>query len=85
MYNILLHIDVVGISPIDKVAICGESKFKNEPIDKDVYETLIRRSHLLSGDYIVTKYLLFSLSGFTKWFKTADIPNVYLITLQAIY
>lgn len=83
-YQQSADIDVVGISPIDKVAICGECKFKNEPIDKDVYETLIRRSHLLSGDYIVTKYLLFSLSGFTKWFKMADIPNVYLITLQSL-
>lgn len=37
-------IDVVGISTIDKTAILGECKFKNEKIDKEIFDTLIRRS-----------------------------------------
>ena len=32
-------IDVVGISDLDKTAIIGECKFKNEKIGKDVFET----------------------------------------------
>ncbi len=36
-------IDVVGISEIDKKAVIGECKFKNEKIDKGIYETLTRR------------------------------------------
>ena len=78
-------IDVVGISSVDKTAICGECKFKTEKIGKEIYETLIRRARLLSGKYIVTKYLLFSLSGFTKWFDTADQSNLKLITVEDLY
>lgn len=78
-------IDVVGLSSIDKTAVCGECKFKNEKITKEIYETLIRRSKQLSGNYIVTKYLLFSLSGFSKWFEEADKSNLILITVKDLY
>ena len=78
-------IDVVGISPIDKTAVIGECKFKNEKIDKDVYEALLRRSTLLSGNYHVVHFLLFSLSGFTKWFDKEDIPNTTMITAEDLY
>ena len=44
-------IDVVAISEIDKAAVVGECKFKNEKIDKGIYETLIRRSGLISARY----------------------------------
>ena len=84
-YQQSADIDVVGISSVDKTAICGECKFKNEKIDKEIYETLIRRAELLSGNYSVTKYLLFSLSGFTKWFDTADKSDLRLITLKDLY
>ncbi len=84
-YQQPVDIDVVGISSVDKTAVCGECKFKNEKIDKDIYETLVRRTGLLSGDHIVTNYLLFSLSGFTKWFDDADKSNLRLITLQDLY
>ncbi len=84
-YQQSADIDVVGISSVDKTAVCGECKFKNEKIDKDVYETLIRRAGLISGDYRITKYLLFSLSGFSKWFEKADKTNLQLITMQDLY
>lgn len=35
-------IDVVALSETDKKAVVGECKFKNEKIDKGIYETLIR-------------------------------------------
>ncbi len=78
-------IDVVGISTIDNSAVIGECKFKNEKIDKGVYETLLRRSRLISAKYNITKYLLFSLSGFTDWFAEADKTNLILITVDNMY
>ncbi len=84
-YQQSADIDVVGISTVEKTAVIGECKFKNEKIDREVYETLLGRSKLLSGRYIVTKYLLFSLSGFTKWFDDANLTNTALITLDDLY
>lgn len=84
-YTQSADIDVVGISSIDKTAVVGECKFKNEKIDKEIYETLIRRSKLISGDYHVTKYLLFSLSGFTKWFDNVDTQNLIKLTVEDLY
>ena len=84
-YQQSADIDVVGLSSVAKTAVCGECKFKNEKIDKEIYETLVRRSGLISGNYMVTKYLLFSLSGFSKWFDDADTSNLKLITLQDLY
>lgn len=84
-YHQSADIDVVGISSIDKTAVIGECKFKNEKLDKCVYETLLRRSKLLTGKYVIVKYLLFSLSGFSEWFSSMDIPNIALITLPEMY
>ncbi len=78
-------IDVVGISSIDKSAVIGECKFKNEKIDKEIYDTLRRRSKLISGNYHVSRFLLFSLSGFTKWFDEANPQDVVRITLEDMY
>jgi Predicted ATPase (AAA+ superfamily) len=84
-YTQSADIDVVGISSVDKTAVIGECKFENEKIDKEVYETLLRRSKLLSGDYRVIRYLLFSLSGFTKWFDKENIQDTVRITVEDIY
>ena len=78
-------IDVVGISSIDKSAVIGECKFKNEKIDKEISDTLLRRSKLISGNYHITKFLLFSLSGFTKWFDEENPQNVIKISLEDMY
>lgn len=72
-------------SSIDKTAVIGECKFKSEKIDKEVYETLVRRSKLLPGNYHVIRFLLFSLSGFTKWFDHEDIHDVIKITIEELY
>ncbi len=78
-------IDVVAISDIDKKAVIGECKFKNEKIDKGIYETLIRRGKLIAAKYKVSKYIFFSLSGYTDWFKDLKDDDVLLLTLESLY
>ena len=78
-------IDVVGISSLDNTAVIGECKFKNSKTDKEIYDTLIRRSKLISGKYRIIKYILFSLKGFTNWFDKAAITDVELVTLEDMY
>lgn len=78
-------IDVVGVSEPEKKVILGECKFKNEKIDKKVYETLIRRGNQLKLKYHIEKYVLFSMSGFTEWFDSLEDNNVILLTLEDLY
>lgn len=78
-------IDVVAISEIDKAAVVGECKFKIEKIDKGIYETLIRRSGLISARYKIEKIVFFSLSGYTEWFDTLYDDHVILLTLNDLY
>lgn len=78
-------IDVVAISEIDKKAIIGECKFKNEKIDKGVYDTLIRRGKQISPRYKMSKYLFFSLSGYSEWFDSMKDNDVILLTLDSLY
>ena len=79
-------IDVVGISASDKAIIVGECKFKNEKIDKSIYEVLVRRSKVIPSKYPIVQYLLFSLSGFTEWFdENIDKRIVKLYTLYDLY
>ena len=84
-YQQATDIDVVGLSTVDNTAVIGECKFKNEKIDRGVYETLLRKARQIAGRYNVTKYLLFSLSGFTDWFDTQDKTNIVLITVEDMY
>ena len=78
-------IDVVALSEIDKKAVIGECKFKNEKIDKGIYETLIRRGKLITAKYKVSKYIFFSLSGYTDWFESMSDEDVLLLTLDSLY
>jgi len=78
-------IDVVALSEIEKKAVVGECKFKNEKIDRGVYETLLRRANLLPSKYTITKYMLFSLSGYTKWFDDLKDNRVVRISLDDMY
>lgn len=78
-------IDVVALSDIDKRAVIGECKFKNEKIDKGIYETLIRRGSLITAKYKISKYIFFSLSGYTDWFETLSDEDVLLLTLDSLY
>ncbi len=78
-------IDVVGLSDLDKKAVLGECKFRNEKMDKGVYETLRRRSALIPAKYGIAKYLFFSLSGYTDWWASMTDENVRLLTLDSLY
>ena len=80
MKNIL-----VGISDIDKKAVIGECKFKNEKIDKSIYETLVRRGKVLAAKYKVSKYIFFSLSGYTEWVENLKDEDILLLTLDSLY
>ncbi len=84
-YHQSADIDVVGISSVDNSAVVGECKYKNEKIGKEVYDILVRRSKLLSGNYNVTKYILFSLSGYTAWFDSGAADNTIRLTLSDLY
>jgi hypothetical protein len=78
-------IDVVAISEVDKTAVIGECKFRNERMDKGVYDTLMRRSTLISGKYKILKYVFFSLGGYTEWFQSLNDSSVVLLTLDDLY
>lgn len=79
-------VDVVGLSPSEKGMIVGECKFKNDKIDKSVYETLVRRSKVIPCNYPIVQYLLFSLGGFTEWYdRNIDKKMVTLYTLDDLY
>ena len=78
-------IDVVALSEMENKAVVGECKFKNEKLDRGVYETLLRRANVLSSKYTITKYILFSLSGYTKWFDDLKDNRVIRISLDDMY
>ena len=79
-------VDVVGISAVDRGVVVGECKFKNEKIDKEIYDTLVRRSKVIPSKYPVVQYLLFSLSGFSDWIEqNVDRDRVALFTLDDLY
>lgn len=84
-YQQATDIDIVAISDIDKSAVIGECKFKNEKIGKEIYETLVRRGSLISGKYRIVKYLLFSLSGYTAWFDGVQDEQLCMLTLEDLY
>lgn len=79
-------IDVVGIDNINNKAIIGECKFKNEEIDKSVFDALMERKDLLDRKYEVVQYMFFSLTGFSKWIlENTDKGVVKLYTLENLY
>lgn len=78
-------IDVVALSETDKKAVIGECKFKNEKIDKGIYDTLIRRGKVIPAKYKISKYIFFSLSGYTEWFESLSEEDVLLLTLDSLY
>lgn len=77
-------IDVVGVDPIKKEILIGECKFKNSLIDKDIYESLIKKTDLISK-YKVGKYLYFSLTGYSDWVIKNKSDKVLLLKLDDLY
>ena len=81
------EIDVV-LEDADGELIVGECKWRNEPVDTDVLETLERRSALLGRP--IKQYYLFSKSGFTKACqnraanRAAQTSNARLVGLEQL-
>lgn len=63
-----VDIDVVGVAPMKKKVVVGECKFRNEKLDRTVFETLVERAAYLPGKPEIAEYILFSLDGFSDWF-----------------
>lgn len=79
-------IDVVGLDKTAKKAVLGECKYKNEPMDRKVFEKLSERRSLIAKEYSVVQYLLFSKSGFSAGLlENADADQVKLVTLDELY
>lgn len=79
-------IDVVGLDKTSRKAVLGECKFKNEVVDKKVYDALLERNGLISNAYTVVQYLLFSKSGFSDWvMEHAASDRVKLVSLEDMY
>ena len=81
-------IDVVGLDMGAKQAVLGECKFKNEEIDKSIYDALVLRKGLIDHSFSEVQFLFFSLSGFSKWMldkEKEDGDRIKLITLKEMY
>ena len=78
-------IDVVGLSRPEHVMVIGECKFKNEPVSKDVFDTLVRRGNAISGNYMISNYLLFSLSGYSEWFDNVGDDRLITFNLEDLF
>lgn len=81
------EIDILGINDADKSALFGECKYRNEVIDMDTIELLIRRSELFSK-YIKKGYVYYSKKGFSNSvlnFASNQQDCVKLFTLEELY
>lgn len=80
-------IDVVGLDKHSKEALIGECKFKAEPLDKKVYDSLVERTGLLHEHYRVVQYLFFSASDFSSWLReeAEKSEHIKLIGLDEMY
>ena len=64
------------------ILIIGECKFKNEKIDKDVYESFIEKTRYIKGKNPLL--CMFSLGGYTDYVKEND-NGVLLLTIKDLY
>ncbi len=79
-------IDVVGLDKHKKKAVIGECKFRNEKIDKTIFDSLLERKDLLHEKYKVVQFLLFSSSGFSPWIeKNCAEKQIIPITIDKLF
>lgn len=79
-------IDVVGLDTLSKLAVLGECKFTNEPIDKTVFDKLKGRDGLIAAPYKTACYALFSKAGFSDWiYENAAAEHIKTVTLADLY
>lgn len=79
-------IDVVAIDTMNNMAILGECKFTNCPVDKEILESFLNRRGLIDRRYTEVQHVLFSLSGYTAWVQeNAREYNVELLEIEDLY
>lgn len=76
-----VEIDLLGYNAQETSGFLGECKWRNQPVDKSVLETLLYRGSL--SHYPQKYYYLFSKSGFTKECQAfAQEVGAYLIDFK---
>lgn len=79
-------IDVVGLDKRTKEAVIGECKFRNETLDKGVFDALEERKELLRDRYRTVQFLLFSAGGFSRWIEEhREEKGIVTIALDEMY
>ncbi len=79
-------IDVVGLDLMEHKAVLGECKYKNELLDKKIFDQLRERNGLIDHHYRVVQFLLFSKSGFSDWIlEHQKDESIYPVTLEQMY
>ena len=79
------EIDIMGVNEkLSSVVFC-ECKYRNEPTDIQVLNTLVNKAERWNYDH--KYFIIFSKSGFTKGLKNAakKAGNVQLIILKEMY
>lgn len=76
-----LEIDILGKSGKD-IKIIGECKFKNERVDKEVFESFLEKTRYVSANRPLL--CMFSLTGYTDYVKT-NAGNVVLLDIGDLY
>ncbi len=79
-------IDVVGLDRVEHQAVLGECKYKNELLDKKVFDQLRERDGLINHRYRTVQFLLFSKSGFSDWvLDHQEEASILPVTLEQMY
>ncbi len=63
------------------VVLAAEAKWRNDPVDLDVLQTLQRRVAMLPKVAPDVQFVIFSKSGFTPRLEAARTPYVLLLAL----
>lgn len=76
-----IEIDIIGKDGKD-ILIIGECKFKNEKVDKEVFENFIEKAHCINAKNPLL--CMFSLGGYTDYVRTHS-GEVLLLTIEELY
>ena len=80
-HPVQLEIDILGKIGKD-VLLIGECKFRNEKVDKSVYEDFLRKAAVINSGKATL--CMFSLSGYTEYIKK-NAGEVMLLSMRDIY
>ena len=76
-----IEVDIIGKDGKD-ILIIGECKFKNEKVDKEVFECFIEKAHYIKGKNPLL--CMFSLGGYTDYVKE-NAGEVLLLSIEDLY